>query len=173
MLFRSQKAAAEIAKQTHTEHAAPKPAGPPKAQMPSLLDFVESCTPTDDEVALARAAYDATAAVQRPAAPPPTEVTIPGQERLGTVPAPDPAFLDSIPDKARKEVYVHRCTNLTRDVLPKAGAKNAGALLLAFLLKDTGKPTWNELTIREWNTALEKIEAVKTPQAILKLLKSA
>lgn len=88
------------------------------------------------------------------------------------VPPTTPAEISPLPDPTKYKLLTTRITKIVRDVLQKAGIKDASDIMKAYLFRTTGTTDLKQITTVQWESILKQLESASNAPTVLKIIKS-
>ena len=101
------------------------------------------------------------------------EPTAGGGASVSAVPSP-PAPSELPATKEQRDAYLARAAKIIRDTLEakaKVKREEAGALVKAYILKQSGSAEIKKITAATWERILSELEAITDPAAVLQQVK--
>ncbi len=92
-----------------------------------------------------------------------------------TTPAPVSAAANTPATQKERDAFLGRAAKLVRDKLPKGGMKDQAASngVKDFLLKNSGKSGFKQMTAADWENSLSVLERTATPEDAVAIVKAA
>ena len=92
-----------------------------------------------------------------------------------TTPAPVSADANTPATQKERDAFLGRAAKLVRDKLPKGGMKDQAASngVKDFLLKNSGKSGFKQMTAADWENSLSVLERTATPEDAVAIVKAA